>query len=85
MTRGNAVVFAVTLHTRPGQNLSGGSDSYRLVERQDGQTVLRTALALHTFRSFEAAVHTLGGIIPWERLTPESQAALRDAKGLQTL
>lgn len=75
-----AVRLVVPLQTLPGQLLDGSAAHYRLTELTDGTTHLRTPLALHTFDSWDRALFTLGGIISWERLTPESQARLTDVQ-----
>lgn len=70
------------LETLPGQNLDGTPRVFRIVEVWPVPGVfLVTDIGPYTHKDMASALHRLGGMVEWERWTPEAQEALRALNG----
>ena len=70
------------LVTLPGQLVSGSADAY-YVSQDSGEYVLHNhGLAPRRFATLPQLAHTLGGVVAWDRWSPEAQLQL-DQLGLR--
>lgn len=68
------------LRTLPGQLVSGSADVYYISEKRGVYTLRNHSLAPRTFPSLSALAHTLGGIVPWARWSPDAQLQITQLK-----
>lgn len=66
--------------TKPGQLLGGGADVYYVTQDRYGYVLRNHGLALKRFASLDKLAHTLGGIVPWNRWSDDTQLQLEHLK-----
>lgn len=76
------MILLFKLTTLPGQLVSGSADAY-YVSQDNGEYVLHHhGLTPKRFRTLAKLAHTLGGVVAWDRWSPEAQLQL-DHLGLR--
>jgi hypothetical protein len=73
-------VIVLRLETLPGQLHTGAADLYYVTQCRGEYTLRNHHLAPKTFATLEALAHTLGGMIAWDRWSPETQLQLDHLK-----
>ncbi len=73
-------MLTLRLSTKPGQRVDGSADVYYVWQRRDEYVLQTYGLAPMHFPSLTKLAHTLGGIVPWERWSEETQLQLDHLK-----